>query len=184
MRIALNLMALCLVLGVALGVVNGVTKPIIEEQERIAKERAMQSLIPKAASFARVDGPDDVYQALDEERRVIGYVINAEATGYSSIIKMSYGVKVSRGEKKKFFLTGLQVISQTETPGLGTKIADPWFFMQFKGKQLDNLTVKRYVERSPRHITAITGATISSEAVTRGVSGSLEKFLRSVAEEQ
>ena len=84
-------------------------------------------------------------------------------------------------------ITGIKVAFQQETPGLGTKIeeikgkdTEPWFQKQFRGKRGEQLVVVR--SEDPDAIEAITGATISSTAVTKSVREAVEK-LKKVLEE-
>ena len=78
------------------------------------------------------------------------------------------------GVDNSMTLTGIKIAFQQETPGLGTRVEEvksgsksPWFQDQFKGKKLDQLQVVR--GKTDDMIEAITGATISSRAVTKSV---------------
>jgi electron transport complex protein RnfG len=184
LRLALNLALLCLFIGIALGLVNSLTKDRIEAQEREARERAMRTVmkpvIKKAEEvrFEPLGKSGEIFQVYDKERNLLGWVVRTKSSGYSSIIEISYGV--NRNNR----ITGMQILSQNETAGLGTKIAAPWFYGQFQGKGIEDLTVKRFAARGKNHIAAITGATISSEAVTRGIRESLAKFIKERSEER
>ena len=93
-----------------------------------------------------------------------GRAIPVSARGYSGSINMMVGVD------KSGKIIGVKVLKQTETPGLGANVSNPGFLNQFIGK-----TAKDQIEPK-KDIDAITGATISSRAVCKGVKDALEKF--------
>jgi electron transport complex protein RnfG len=66
-------------------------------------------------------------------------------------------------------LTGMTVLSHLETPGLGARIEEDWFKEQFKGKSIHDKFVAK------QDIDAITGATISSNAVGSIIKNTIEK---------
>ena len=66
------------------------------------------------------------------------------------------------------------MLEHNETPGLGDNASKPKFRDQFKGKKIDSLEVTKE-HSDTKHIQAMTGATISSRAVTRGVKEAVEK---------
>ena len=77
------------------------------------------------------------------------------------------------GIDKNNKITGIEVISQQETPGLGAKIKESSFLQQFIGKTLEELKIKK----DGGKIDAVTGATISSRAVTNGVRQAIEQSM-------
>jgi electron transport complex protein RnfG len=86
----------------------------------------------------------------------IGYAFIATGTGYGGTIKTMVGMY------KNSTISGVNIISQSETPGLGTQIAEPDFTNQFSGKRVEEVRLRR----DGGVIDAITGATISSRAIT------------------
>ena len=85
------------------------------------------------------------------------------------------------GVDREMKITGIKIAFQQETPGLGTRIEEvrkgdsaPWFQEQFRGKTLESLEVVRAAD--PERIEAITGATISSQAVANSVREAVEKL--------
>lgn len=91
-----------------------------------------------------------------------GWVVKADGQGYADRIELLFGLSPDLAK-----ITGLFVLDQKETPGLGNKIAsDPWRG-QFAGKPTDRrLAVVKSGAAKPHQIDAITGATISSRSVT------------------
>jgi electron transport complex protein RnfG len=102
----------------------------------------------------------------------VAVAFHAEGSGFQGKLSMMIGVSQDFAK-----LTGIRVLEQVETPGLGTKIvSDPtrrgnsfWFPQQFAGKRIgsDLLLVKNRRPATDSEVEAITGATISSKAVVR-----------------
>lgn len=94
---------------------------------------------------------------------VAGWVVKAAGQGYSGRIELLLGLN-PRGDT----ITGLFVLEQTETPGLGNKITFPVWLSQFTGRKITSpLVVVKGASTEAGGIDAITGATISSKAVVR-----------------
>ncbi len=149
--IAIPLIIICIISGAALTASHDLTKGRIEmvEQEKINESL---SIVFPGASFTETD---DYYSAAmgGEE---IGYAFIAEGKGYSGTIKTMVGLYPNGT------ISRIYVISQSETPGLGTRIAEPDFTNQFKGKRIGDVRLRQ----DGGVIDAITGATISSRAIT------------------
>ncbi len=113
-----------------------------------------------------------------EKSRPGGYIFIVEGTGYSSTIKTMVGVD------QQGVITGVKILSQQETPGLGAKVeeilygeTEPWFTRQFKGKTAsDNIRVAT----AGGNIDSITGATISSRTVTNSINRGLAQLVKKV----
>lgn len=136
--------------------------------ERIAHNKLEETLsqIPALVPGAEQGEPYDmggrtVYRALGGGS-TLGWVVPARATGFADQVEVLVGVDA---EVKT--ITGIYVLSQKETPGLGAKITGEEFRRQFKGKDaLSPLqVVKGAAEPGPHQIKAVTGATISSTTV-------------------
>ncbi|MHC1610057.1 MAG: RnfABCDGE type electron transport complex subunit G [Candidatus Methanospirareceae archaeon] len=149
--IAIPLIIICIISGAALTASYDLTKGRIEmvEQERINESL---SIIFPGASFTETDG----YYIAEVGGEEIGYAFIAEGKGYSGSIKTMVGMY------KNGTIRRIHVITQSETPGLGTRIAEPDFTDQFSGKRVEEIRLRR----DGGVIDAITGATISSRAIT------------------
>jgi Na+-translocating ferredoxin:NAD+ oxidoreductase subunit G len=171
-RLGVLLMLICVIAATALAGIYSVTKPKIEYQKQFALEQALMMALPGAAQDAvfpvEHNGRILYYEGYTtaEKKQLIGYAFIGQWPGYSSIIETMVGVDTT-GE-----IIGLKVLDQKETPGLGTRTEeikhgenDSWFQRQFLGK--DATAVK--VDKDGGEIQCITGATISSRAVTRSV---------------
>jgi Na+-translocating ferredoxin:NAD+ oxidoreductase subunit G len=99
---------------------------------------------------------------VNQDNKVAGWVVKAGGQGYADKLDLLLGVDA---EVQK--ITGLFVLEQKETPGLGNKIIEPQWRGQFTGKATGTpLEVIKGQGKGPATIDAITGATISSRAVT------------------
>lgn len=127
-------------------------------EKQIAESRAkdlnmgLKTIMPQADSF--ILGSNESYAAISN-KKAIGYCYKVREKGYSSYIDMLVGINIS-GE-----VTGVQILQMAETPGLGNNANDPAFLNQFTTK---------------KDIQALTGATITSNAIARGVKQALAKF--------
>jgi electron transport complex protein RnfG len=103
-----------------------------------------------------------VFRAFDAGGKQIGWVVRAGGLGFADIVDVLVGLD-ARCEK----ITGLYVLDQKETPGLGNKIMGDDWRRQYAGKSTSAvLTVVKAKATAPEQIQAISGATISSDAVT------------------
>jgi len=168
------LTVICLVATLVLAVTYEITKPKIEQYEKQEEERALLAIMPQADSFVKksLDGID-YFESL-RGNELIGYCVRVLGSGYSGYIRIIAGVDLNG------VIQGVQILEHTETPGLGSRISEvrpgekePWFTAQFKGKQGKTVTLKRDID-------AITGATISSRAVTDAVRNAVNDFLAKV----
>jgi Na+-translocating ferredoxin:NAD+ oxidoreductase subunit G len=99
---------------------------------------------------------------VDQDNKVAGWVVKADGQGYADKLELLVGVDADVQK-----ITGLFVLEQKETPGLGNNIVQPAWRGQFTGKSTDTpLEVVKGGDKGPATIDAITGATISSRSVT------------------
>jgi len=149
--IAIPLIIICIISGAALTASYDLTKGRIEavEQQRINESL---SIIFPGASFTETG---DYYIATVSGEE-IGYAFIAGGRGYSGSIKTMVGMY------KNGTISGVNIIRQSETPGLGTRIAEPDFTNQFSSKRIWDVRLRQ----DGGVIDAITGATISSRAIT------------------
>lgn len=183
---ALILFAITLVAGLLLGFVYDVTKEPIAQQKAKAKAEACRNVFADAASFEAVaeDGPtayfaagqdsnvdiDEVMQALDSSGQLLGYVITVtDHEGYGGDIQFSMGVTLDGT------LNGISILSIKETAGLGMKAGDV-LVPQFADKKVESFTYTKSGSTGDSEIDAISGATITTNAVVNGVNGGLLFF--------
>ncbi len=161
--------AVALLSGYLLSQVFEVTKPRIDEQKKIEADRLNKEIFPEGVSFAEVDEKDLSYTAVyDADKNPIGRIYQIRPSGYGGAIAVRVGFD------NDFKVKGVRILEHNETPGLGAKIKDAPFLDQFKGKSGNELYLKKYNKEGT--LDAVTGATISSKAVSDGIRKLQEKL--------
>ena len=174
-----------LVSGVALGDVYEITKAPIANAQEEAKQEAYKQVFEDADSFdalevdakeaaeavkaAGVDDGAEINEAVEAKQggETIGYVITAtDPNGYGGDIQVSVGIQ------NDGTVNGIAILSINETAGLGMKASEPEFYEQYSGKQTDHFYVSKDGGEGEQ-IDAISGATITTRAVTGAVNASL-----------
>lgn len=168
------LVAICLVITAALAATYGVTQPIIEENSIKAANETRARLI-EADSFTAFDGE----LAVAEKDKVFAtdcYVADNGAGMVVTVSTKSFGGALTEmiGIDADGKITGIEVTSHADTPGLGTKAHAPGYLEQYKGKGTDEITTTSAKDEAA--INHVTGATISSNAVHYGVYCAMEQY--------
>lgn len=172
--------ALLLIAGIAsalLGFVNGITTEPIAKAAEQAKSESMKAVCPDASAFGetvQVDREDtevtDYTPALDASGETMGYAISVTTTGFSSGLKLMYGID------KEGTIIGMSVVDcSNETPGLGANAPNQDFGII--GKQGGSLAVAK----DGGEVNAITGATITSRAVANAANTAANFFNDEIA---
>lgn len=159
-KITLNLAITCLVSGLIIAGTYSITEPAAEAQRVKAKQDAMKELVKDAETFKAIDGKDGWYAGI-KGGKVVAYVVPAQGKGYGGVIQMLAAVS-PEGKAIDF-----KVLKHAETPGLGDKMVEPKFRGQFAGKVAKDMEVVKVP--TDKNIQALTGATITSRAVTNGI---------------
>jgi electron transport complex protein RnfG len=169
-RLSGILSAVCVVVALVLGLTYNITKPIIAAQADKQQKEALKRVVPGADTYGKkVFSKGEYYECL-QKGMLKGYAIYVSSPGYSGDIKMLLGID------KAGMILGVEVLSQSETPGLGARCVevkrgqqDPWFPAQFKDRSAASLTLGG--------IETITGSTITSKAILDGLKTYAEAFL-------
>ena len=184
------LVVVAVISAASLAGVKMATDPAKQKIQDEITQNSLKVVMPEAKSFDKsktvIKGEQIQYMtAKDAEGKLLGYVIEGSAEGYSSRIRVMVGVE------NDFRIKAVKVLYQNETPGLGDKIEEvhskktwgtvitgtspdesalrPWFQVQF-----DNKSIPVALDKSGGDIQAITGATISSQAVCKAVNSAVE----------
>lgn len=165
-KVAVNLFVACLISGCIIAVVFYITDPIAQAKTAEMKQQSMQSLVQGADQFKPVPDKTDWFAA-EKGGKVIGYVVPSSIKGYGGQIRMLVGVTAD-GKVIDF-----TILEANETPGLGDNASKPAFRDQLKDKSADKLVVVKDPSKK-ENVQAMTGATISSRAVTLGVRNAVE----------
>ena len=167
---------ICLIATALLASMNAVTADRIKAQAEQELQDSLKEVMPEGAAFEPVIADNEIsyYKVTDTDGKLLGAAFKVSAKGYSSIIDTVVGMKTDGT------IVAIKVVSQQETPGLGSRISEiagtvsmldfmrgvrpkknlkPWFQAQFDQKSITDLD----------KVAAITGATISSRAVIDSV---------------
>ena len=177
-KITLNLVIVYLIGGLILAAVYAKTSPIMFRNAVVAKQKALKSLMPDADKIEKMGDwtPHEKHAEYFVARKggdIIGYVVESFGKGYSSYIDTYIAVD------KDFKVQKISILHHAETPGLGDEIETDSFQRQFKDKDLDHLKVVK--TETTDYIQAISGATISSRAVTEdAVKNGVDELIKAV----
>ena len=163
LRLGGILCIITLIVTLMLSGVNLLTRDIIAQNTLRAENQARAEIIP-ADSFE--DLGNGIFAAKKGDE-ITGYCVSVEPSGFGGTIGMIVGINVDKT------VAGIRIISHSETAGLGAKAAEPAFTNGFAGGQLP-LSVTKSVPENNSQIAAISGATITSNAVVHGVNSALE----------
>lgn len=182
--------AITLIAGLVLGGVYQLTKEPIAEQERIKKEKACKEVYAEADSFVAFEGfsteeaalvlasefptgsqdIEEVMAAKDASGNVLGYVLTVNThEGYGGDIRFTMGVT------NEGLLNGISILNISETAGLGMR-AEEVLKPQFAGKNAEMYEYTKNGATADNQIDAISGATITTNAVVNGVNAGLYYF--------
>ena len=178
LKLSITLLVICLVVALALGCVNGITADKIAALQEQAKQESLQAVFPDA-TFNEVEIGDEqlavateygvelmyIYEVADGS----GYAIEVGPSGFSGTIDMIVGINADGS------VAGISVISNTETAGIGTNVCSDkpnrngvGVLSQFIGltATADNPFT---VNSGSNRVDAISGATVTTKAITTGV---------------
>lgn len=184
LRLVIVLTLICAVAGGALALVNSFTEPKIQAYKENAEMSALSQALPQADSFVedvelskkiKKNSELNLIQNIKIAKKNgenVGWVCKVASPGYSSNIEMLIGID-SQGKLGKIL-----ILDQKETPGLGTNITNPEFIEQ-KAIYDSDYSQDLMVTKDEGTVQAVTGATISSRAVLRGINQAY-KFFRSL----
>ena len=169
-----SLFLICTIVTLLLAVTNSVTKPQIEKLQIETANKTKAAVLSVADSFSEEKTADlngvtyTYYEGYDAEKNIVGYVFTTSAKGYGGDIVTMVGVN-SDG-----MVSGMDFLSISETAGLGMNADTDEFKNQFAGKSGEIGLNKN--APAENEIQALTGATITSKAVTEAVNIALELY--------
>ena len=160
---------ICVVAASLLAGANSLTKSRIIAQAQAEEQASLKEVMPEAEDFKPIKSGNDIvyYKAYDKDGRLRGVVFKSVSKGYSSTIETMIGML------KDGAITAIKILSQNETPGLGSRITEPDFIRQFTHKNTRDLN----------SVQAITGATISSKAVIDALKKKAEEIKELIKDE-
>ena len=167
-KLTLTLLGICAVVALLLGVVNSVTKPIIEEFQAEKTAAAMGQVLP-ADEYQKVEitypNVTALHRALSGGEE-IGYVVEVTSSGFGGTLSMVVGVDMDGA------VTGVSVTDNSETANIGTKVVnDQTVLDRFIG--MSHADGEITVNSGSNRFDGVSGATVSSKGVTAGVNTAL-----------
>lgn len=165
--ITLNLTVASIISGMILALTYYITKPFAKEQQIKLRNQAMNELVISAENFKPIKGKEDWFAA-EKAGKTTAYIIPSEARGYGGTIKILMAIDTNQK------IINFKILEHNETPGLGDRAALTNFRNQFKGKKMENMILVK--NHDTNKIDAITGATITSTAVTKAINNGLAEF--------
>ena len=174
-KLGLILLLITGIAGLLLGGAFEITKAPIAASIEANRQAAMKEILPTADKFIKADVK--VNEKVSEVNsgmkgtEVTGYALKVAPKGYGGPVEIMVGIS-SAGK-----VTGIKILAHTETPGLGANAPNPEFSGQFKNKPIkEKLEVVKVAPSKDNQIQAITGATITSKAVTLGVNDAVDFY--------
>lgn len=190
------LFAITLIAGIALGFVHELTKEPVARQQELKVQRACAEVFSQEASFNVVSPLElptalgssmltgmvaehnqelgaevgEVYRALAPNGSLLGYVLEVTTKeGYGGNIELMVGITMDGS------ISGISILSISETPGLGMQAGDV-LVPQFEGRTAESFVYTKTGAVAENEIDAISGATITTRAVTNAVNAGLFYF--------
>jgi electron transport complex protein RnfG len=185
-KTAKMIIVLTIITGLSGGILSSwdnITKPKIEYHRLQALKAAISEVLPEYDYYDELEAEGTTLYVgrIEDQAEPVGIAFTTQGSGFQGVISMMVGVDPSFTA-----ITGLKVLEQVETPGLGTKIVtDPsnkanplWFPEQFIGVFLiPEITVVKNIKPSTKNeIQAISGATITSKAVVQIINNNIEFY--------
>ncbi len=185
-KMFLNLTVIGVLSGVILAGVYNLANPLILINRQKELEEAIFVVLPAAVGYDTIElgsGKESftVYRGTGADGEPVGVAYKAEGVGFQANIVIMVGLDMDY-----FKLKGIKVLEQLETPGLGNRINEPEFEGQFAGVDIKPRVeyIKYRKPEKPNQIQAITGATISSDAVVKNINRATVKLLEALPKEE
>lgn len=187
------LVIMTLILGAILGSIHYITEAPIAKQNQQKHDQALKTVFESAKKFDAIDLTKDgldkkiadtlsenglttatineISEAKDASGEILGYVFTVTSSGgYGGDIQFTLGID-NEGTIK-----GISYLILKETAGLGMRAANESFINQFVGKKVEMLKVTKSGAKSDDEIDALSGSTITTNAVVVGVNAGLKAF--------
>ena len=169
---------MCVVISGSLAYVNGITKDTIQKNTQAEQEEFRRQVLQAAEKFEEVK-PEGMPEAVKgiyagfKGNDPAGYVVEVSPKGYGGAINMTVGVNMAGDEVRVI------VGNNNETPGLGSKATGGDFIARFSSITMEELAgnalvVVKQQPKAVNEVQAVSGATISSRAITSGVQAALD----------
>lgn len=166
---------LCVIAAVTallLAEVHHITAPLIGLSQQQEQLDACRAVLCEAVNFETIEQSAEAVEQIwvgKSDGQTVGYCVATAPMGFGGNIRLLVGIHTNGT------VVGVRILSHSETPGLGANIENPTFYEQFGGRCAKNgFTVVTGEPQKESEIAAVSGATISSAAVARGVNTALQ----------
>lgn len=177
LRMVLVLFFVCILSAGSLSFLYISTKERIAQNSLLKEVALKKQVLPQAKQFlTKQINSEIIEECYDDNKHLVGLIINSSCYGYGGEIKYILSVSTTMPVRIK----SVKIVSHRETPGLGANVTKDKFLLQFVNKTAEEVVLKK--DDINGKIDAITGATITSRAVTNSVrkvlqNETLEKFI-------
>lgn len=172
---------LAIVFGAALAATYALLTPKINENKKNETYNEIPNLVPggvKDKTQEETIGGIRVFRIFNADDKHIGWILPAAGIGYADTIDALVGLDAGATT-----ITGIYILDQKETPGLGSKITTDWNRQYIGKKTTPPLSVVKGTKPGPSEILAISGATISSTSLTDILNNAISDFRKALAKE-
>lgn len=180
LRLPLILGIICALSTAIVSYANNLTTPVIAERRHKDIILGYTQVLPQAVNLEEVAAPPGSMITgiirSEKDGQPNGYIYTVAPDGYSGQILLMVGISHPQAA-----ISGVKILQQTETPGLGAKCTDPDFLSQFTGKPLKKKLVVKKAAKKKREVQAITASTITSNAVVRGINEARSHYFANYA---
>lgn len=171
LKMILTLVIIAGLSGAVLAKVYEMTESKIKNRQKELIEESIFAVLPDTDSYKKeTHGELEIFRSFNKDKKPNGIAFIASGTGYQGVIKVIVGVTSGLSEIK-----GIKILKDEETPGLGARINEKRFNKQFIGLKTGSKIEVVKEEPKDNQIQAITGATVSSEAVVSIVNENLNR---------
>lgn len=168
------LLIITAVVALMLSLANSVTADKIAENTLKAETEARKAVMSEATDF-KLDNSfeegivKEIYTAVSGDTP-LGWCVSVAPNGYGGAVEFIVGID------EAYNITGIKIVNMSETAGLGAKAKEEKFLSQLVGKKAENgLSVIKSGTPADDEILAISGATVTTEAIKSGINAAVEK---------
>ena len=177
-KIIKDILILCIITvicGGVLGYVYQITLSPIEKQAQQSQQEAYLEVMKEATSFKEINSKEINRLAKQlksfKQKEGIGYIIQVvDHDGFGGDIEIIVGINLQKE------ITGVEILSIDETVGLGMNAKNEEFRNQYVGKKVDHFQVVKNGKQNEDEVDSLSGATITSKAMTNGINGALDFY--------
>lgn len=159
--------------GILLAFTENITAPIIQNNQRIAEEKAQNLVLPSLRFSDNITSKDSKHTyrvGFDKNGKVTGAIFKVSPKGFGGIINIMVGINLEGR------VINYKILSLSETPGLGSKLTSETFTNNMKNLLETNPSPIFMVKKDGGNVDAVTAATISSRAFCKGIQEAKDLF--------